>query len=322
MNIQTDIYKPDNNVNDENINVNDDKENTVSQQFRKNDDEKDEENVESDDTDDDDDDDDDEDDEEEEKNEKVMSTKDVIKEYYELKQNYINKSILYKKKKKEIVCINCLKPGGTLFSSTNGVLIAKCKASIPCKLNIEIHRGKIIQIRELEDNLHKKITDYKKNMITIKLDLLFGYQNEEKTIELFKENNKLLTEYERLLYECHNYEVLINKEKEEKLNDYNKQFKEKINNVKELLSIFENTKKHEHIHEIMTEYVSYIYPLIEKIRVEKYHHMDVECVDNKKNVVDKTDNERKFCRLVQDEFTIEENEMYVGDETKVVHYSL
>ena len=77
----------------------------------------------------------------------------AITDYYKLKQQYEDKinrqknriiknetlTILQKRKKiKKLVpvCLNCNKPGGTIFSNNKGVLLAVCGSSTPCELNI------------------------------------------------------------------------------------------------------------------------------------------------------------------------------------------
>ncbi len=234
---------------------------------------------------------------------KILSTNEMINVFYKLKRSSYGSNI----------CVICKKEGGIKFINNNGLLKATCNSSTPCRLNIEIQKGKIVQLRDLENDLHKKINEHKNKMILLKLDLLFGYTDEEKTIELFKTNNKLLSDYERLLYECHNYIGMMDKEKETTLNEYRKLFEEKINNIKELTSIFEKTKEHGNIKEIVKDYVDNIYPLLEKIRKEKYHKMDT--------VYDENSNANEVLyRLVQDEFKMEETEMYIGDETKVISF--
>jgi len=215
-----------------------------------------------------------------------------------------------KDKYKDLQCVNCYQLGGTLFSNIDGLLKATCgNISTPCNLNIQIQKGNIVQLRDLEYDLHKKMNEYKKNMIILKLDLLFGYSDEEKTIEKFKNNNNLLTENERLLYECHNYLLLMTEEKDKLLNDYNKEFKEHIQIIKELIASFKDKKDLQNITEIVNEYIEKVYPLLEKIRDVKYNVQNVE----------KIDDDGAF-KLIQDEFKVEETEMYIGDKMKVISY--
>ena len=127
-----------------------------------------------------------------------------LEEYYKLKSKYIQtkqkkknelagdygkdydqkKQILAKYKPK---CINCKQEGGTIFSETPELLRATCGNTYsPCKLDLSIERKKFIPITEKLLTTHKNLENYKKNIITTKLDFLFNYIEEEKAIELFE----------------------------------------------------------------------------------------------------------------------------------------
>lgn len=240
------------------------------------------------------------------------TTNDYIYDYYVLKAAYEKIIYRYKRKTKTqpIKCINCNKDGGTIFSNTDGILIAKCNATKHCKLDIEIHRGKIIQLTDLENSLYKNLNEYKSKIVCLKLDLMFGYTDEENTIELFKKNSLLLSNNEKLLYECHNYEFIMNKDREKLLNEYKETMNTELNDVKMMLNKYnEDKNNHKIIEDITTKYVQVIYPLIEKIRDTKYKTSIVECDDND-------------CKLIQHEFNIEDMEMYVADKTTIVRYNI
>ena len=127
-----------------------------------------------------------------------------LEEYYKLKSKYIQtkqkkknelagdygkdydqkKQILAKYKPK---CINCKQEGGTIFSETPELLRATCGNTYsPCKLDLSIERKKFIPITEKLLTTHKNLENYKKNIITTKLDFLFNYIEEEKAVELFE----------------------------------------------------------------------------------------------------------------------------------------
>jgi hypothetical protein len=246
---------------------------------------------------------------------KEKTLNDYINEYYKLKAKY--EKIIYnhrRKSKREqllspIICVRCKKEGGTIFSNTDGILIARCNAKKHCKLDIEIHRGKIIQLKDLENSLYKKLNEYKSKIICLKLDLLFGYTDEENTIELFKKNSLLLSNSEKLMYECHNYELNMREDREKLLNEYKEKMDSELEDIKLMLSKY-NEDKHNHkiIEDITTKYVDVIYPLIEKIRDTKYKSNIIECDDTN-------------CNLIQNEFNIEDMEMYVADKTEIVRFN-
>jgi hypothetical protein len=266
------------------------------------------------------DDDDDEDEEEqipEKKTKKEYTPNEAMFEYYKLKQKWIKQlyNISHQKGKSiKTKCVNCGREGGTYFSTNNRVLVAYCTSIPACKLNIEIHKGdgKIVLLRDLEYDLHNKINEYKKNIITIKLNLLFGYETEENTIELFKQNNKLLVEHERLLYECHNYLLQITEDRAELYKEYKETLENELREIKLINELYIQTKDPQNIQEIIKKYVDTVYPLVEKIRNVKYSQEYILKEETKKNVFSTS--------LVQDEFNIQENEMYIGDEIKVVKF--
>ena len=90
-----------------------------------------------------------------------------MERYYELKQRYEknikarknkvkkNKDLTLKEKRsaiKKIIprCVNCNKPGGTIFDEKNGMLKAVCGSKTPCDLNINIKRIRYDKMRELD----------------------------------------------------------------------------------------------------------------------------------------------------------------------------
>ena len=95
-----------------------------------------------------------------------------ILQYYELKQKYeeklnkrkanIKKKTFYSSKDKKThlkglipSCINCNKPGGTIFDQKNGMLKAVCAAKNPCTLNISIKRPLYDNVIELTHKNNK-----------------------------------------------------------------------------------------------------------------------------------------------------------------------
>ena len=127
-----------------------------------------------------------------------------LEEYYKLKNKYMllkqkkinellgeygkdydqKKQILAKYKPK---CVNCKQDGGTIFTEMPELLRVTCgNTSSPCKLDIVIQRKKFAQVTEKLITAHKDLENYKKNIITTKLDFLFNYIEEEKAVELFE----------------------------------------------------------------------------------------------------------------------------------------
>lgn len=127
-----------------------------------------------------------------------------LEEYYKLKNKYMlikqkkitelagdygkdydqKKQILAKYKPK---CINCKQDGGTIFTETPELLRATCGNTFsPCKLDLSIERKKFTQLSQKLLSTHENLANYKKNIITTKLDFLFNYIEEEKAVEMFE----------------------------------------------------------------------------------------------------------------------------------------
>ena len=125
-------------------------------------------------------------------------------EYYKLKTKYQdfkkkkineligNKLIDYNEKKQILSkyrakCVNCGAYGGTIFTETPDLLRATCGNSTkPCNLDLAIKRKKFSQINNQLLMTSKDVVNYKKNIISTKLDYLFNYIEEEKAVELFE----------------------------------------------------------------------------------------------------------------------------------------
>jgi hypothetical protein len=137
-----------------------------------------------------------------------------LDEYYRLKNKYDtvikekknsilkddNLSMKQKREKYKLLkfrCINCERNVNTNFNINDGILTAICGDKInPCKLNIKINRGKYLDIRTLIDVFQTGVDDIKEKIISTKLDLLFGYETEQKTIKLFNDLKKELEAFD------------------------------------------------------------------------------------------------------------------------------
>ena len=122
------------------------------------------------------------------------SLNEAINNYYKLKESYeskisqskskiINNPQLSKKEKEQKfknlkkLCINCKQEGGSIFTNKDGILKVKCgNTSKPCKLDIEIEKGKYKLADDLIDELLIQINKFKDDIIKIKLDSHLFFQ--------------------------------------------------------------------------------------------------------------------------------------------------
>jgi hypothetical protein len=157
---------------------------------------------------------------------------DKIKVFYKLKEAYeetlrkkkykLIKNTHYsvkerrnKWKKEKHNCIHCKNPGGTYFSDKNRHLIAQCKASPPCKLNIDINLPVVGSIYSTIINQTEENQDINDTLIQSKLDLLFGYTTDEEsitsTLEELTEGKELVDEYTTMYNDIYKNLQVLNK---------------------------------------------------------------------------------------------------------------
>ena len=83
-------------------------------------------------------------------------------------------------------CFACGKKGEMVFRETKTILAVTCGAQGGgCDLDIKIDRGHYAPLRELLKTSKAALESAKSDIVAIKLDLLFGYSDEEETRERF-----------------------------------------------------------------------------------------------------------------------------------------
>jgi hypothetical protein len=168
-------------------------------------------------------------------------------------------------------CIKCKRPVGTLFSNRNdGKYTAICgDKENPCSLNIKLYSGNTIYLPYILNIFKNEIADIKDTIIRQKLDTLFSYVTEEKSVYLFKKEinsynsnsilyNELLEKYNELFDNKHNEEMKQKKLDEifiltEKLGD--------------LLTEYKKTEKSSVLKTAMDLQINELYPEIRNMRL-------------------------------------------------------
>lgn len=235
--------------------------------------------------------------EDEEKQKK--NYEEALFEFFRLKQEY-NKKVLkmkrdaYKKAptKKlgrlasvsiKPLCINCKRPVGTIFSNRkdNKYSILCGDKVKPCELNVVIYNGDNKNFYNLLEIFSEENETIKESIIKQKLDTIFNYVTEEKSIELFK--NEL---------EIFNETSIINKEYLDKyIEDFHninkKEFIQKKNNtifelnekVKFLLEEYKNKDNKEFLKEALRIQINEIYPEIRNRRMLENELIELDSND-------------------------------------------
>lgn len=222
----------------------------------------------------------------------ITISKEILK-YYKLKQSYEKKrdkqkeKLLkneeglswkerrdqYRKLKVKVKCINCNKSGGTIFSSNQGLLTAVCgNKESPCDLNIEISKDTFDNIRNISYTNNNKIYKLKLKIISAKLDYLFGYISQEKTVELFdplRAELAKLTAYQ--LEVDKQYTLAVNNPNKEALirEDVSK-LELEINRLKKIGKAYLESESQALVKTMVENYMTIILPLNENIKANKY----------------------------------------------------
>ena len=250
----------------------------------------------------------------------------AINNYYKLKKEYedslykqkkriLKNTNLTKREKKEQFnrirhkCINCKKGGGTVFTNKDRTLKAVCgNTKQPCKLNIEIKRGEYIQMNKMMDIIFNDLETNKTSIIKTKLELLFGYIDEETARSQFEENKDDYTSDHSIYTFLENsYNNIINKNKENLYEEKNKLYGF-IDQFRTYIQQYYDETSPTYIREAVELYLSQIIPAVEKIRDYKYRVAKVEY-----------DEEDEVYLLVQEPYSLEDTEMNLGEEyTKVI----
>jgi len=219
----------------------------------------------------------------------------AISGYYKLKQKYdginnkkkmniINDNSLSNKEKRKKFkqikekCINCKGLGGTIFSNEGRTLRAVCGSSTPCKLNIEINKGRFMNIRVLAENYLNEINSLKTQIIETKLNLLFGYMQETEVLELFTILRERLGNFsETFIGIRENYlDIVNNTDNLKAIQEAEVALFVEKESLKNLHKSFEDSQSPSYINDMVEKYVSIIEPLVNDIRNKKYKRVAIE----------------------------------------------
>ena len=241
-----------------------------------------------------------------------------ILQYYELKQKYqeklnkrkkkIKKTPYYSSKDKKThlkglipSCINCNKPGGTIFEEKNGMLKAVCAVKTPCKLNINIKRPLYDNVIDLTQKNNKTSENLKMRIIMTKLDYLFGLNtSKEDTVDKFNELKTELAQISETQIILNNKygDILSGINREPLLKDAELELLNTIDEIKKIYSEYLSDPKPGYIKSIVEKYVSTIKPVLDNIQKMKYGHYVVE--ENEDDTFKLTAEPYRFSQLEQE----------------------
>jgi hypothetical protein len=269
----------------------------------------------------------------------LPDVKEALNEYFKLKRNYETKIMNNKKKiinnptlsnrekrseylKLKPKCINCQRPGGTIFSivyfkdtdkeSAHRQYKATCGIiADPCNLDIKIELGNVELLPDILISIQKEITNVKNEVISNKNKLLFGYFKTEQVLEKFEELKDDITHYSTL-YELYleNYNSIVdNDEKNRELTESITTSYIQINEIKKCIQKMNETNNIQYAQDAVNIYTNILQPLLNKIRDLKYNETMVW-----------HNEDLNTCNLIQTKYSI--FNLSHSSENKVISYSV
>ena len=255
----------------------------------------------------------------------------ALSTYYKLKGEYnakINKSVkqiynsdLTSQQKSDKFnqlskqCIVCGKSGGTIFEQDNNMLLAKCgNAQNPCKLDIKIQKAKYNNIIDSLNNETKQINNYKNKIITTKLNFLFGFTNQEDTLNEFNELKNNLVKLVKLYQEHSNKytNTIYNTNNIDLIDNLHTRLNSNINIFKDNIENFNETGEIAYLKDAVELYVNTIKIINKDINDAKY----------KINEIYKDEN-TEMIYLIQKNYILSDLLIIEpGTENKVISFSL
>lgn len=268
----------------------------------------------------------------------VYDVKESLNDYFKLKQKYEaeiaankkkiinNPTLSNREKRTEFMklkpkCINCKRPGGSIFkilfnpedanfesyreyNATCGII------SNPCNLKIKIRCGKTELITDILKNMEDEIKETKNQIIDDKNKLLFGYLTTEEALEKFDQSKDWISLYTSLYddYLTNYNNIVDNEDKKRELEESITNSYIQINLIKDCIKKSNETGNKSFITDAIQIYNTTLVPILSTIRNLKYNENFVW-----HNEVSNT------CNLIQNKYSIS-NMLFSSFQSKVISF--
>jgi hypothetical protein len=270
----------------------------------------------------------------------VYDVKETLNEYFKLKQKYEaeiganKKKIIYKstlsnrEKRHEFMklkpkCINCKRPGGTvfkiLFNNEDSTVDsyreynAQCGIiSNPCNLKIKIRCGRTDFITDILKNMEHDIKELKNKIIDDKNKLLFGFLTTEAALENFEYSKEEISTYSSL-YETYLSEynnIVDNEDKKRELEEAITNSYIQINQIKDCIKKSDETGNKSFISDAIQIYDTTLVPTLSTIRNLKYNENFVW-----------HNEDTNSCNLIQNKYSIS-NLLFSSFQSSVISFDI
>jgi hypothetical protein len=270
----------------------------------------------------------------------VYDVKESLNEYFKLKQKYESEIAANKKKiinnptlsnrekrsefmKLKPKCINCKRPGGSVFKvlfnpedanfESYREYYAKCGIiTNPCNFKIKIRCGKTELITDILKNMEDEIKQTKNQIIDDKNKLLFGYLNTEEALEKFDQSKDWVSLYTSLYddYLTKYNSIVDNEDKKRQLEEAITNSYIQINLIKECIKKSDETDNKSFISDAINIYDTTLVPLLSTIRNLKYNESFVW-----------HNEDTNSCNLIQNKYSIS-NLLFSSFQSSVISFDI
>ncbi len=270
----------------------------------------------------------------------VYDVKESLNEYFKLKQKYESEIAANKKKiinnptlsnrekrsefmKLKPKCINCKRPGGSVFKvlfnpedanfESYREYYAKCGIiTNPCNFTIKIRCGKTELITDILKNMEDEIKQTKNQIIDDKNKLLFGYLNTEEALEKFDQSKDWVSLYTSLYddYLTKYNSIVDNEDKKRQLEEAITNSYIQINLIKECIKKSDETDNKSFISDAINIYDTTLVPLLSTIRNLKYNESFVW-----------HNEDTNSCNLIQNKYSIS-NLLFSSFQSSVISFDI
>jgi hypothetical protein len=206
-------------------------------------------------------------------------------------------------------CVQCGRLVGTIFEQRDRRYIARCgSGNNPCDLKIQLFRSDHLHRETMLGSFREMLEEDKDQIISQKLDTLFGYLSEEKSAEKFKRQIKTYSLNNKTFCELQvEYDGLhANPHKREMARAKLGQIHELKNAMNAMLADYTKEGNEETLATISSIYVNEYMPEIRNLRLLHYEVMEV--------------NETEEYTLFQRDVALVRDDMVNGEAPRVVAF--
>jgi hypothetical protein len=214
-------------------------------------------------------------------------------------------------------CIHCKRPVGTLFSNRtdNKYTILCGDTENPCQLNVQLFNGGNELLMDTLINFREELDEIKERIIKQKLDTIFSYVSEDKSVEMFKKEldlynsdsiiyKELLDTYVENYHNPHKKEQIMKKKENLFL------LNEKVRN---LLKEYEKTENPEVLRLAVRIQINEIYPEIRNRRM-----LENDVVELDSEIV----NQQQVFSIFKYPVAISKIINNVGEKPRIIKYEI